>query len=269
MKFNLKIPIIDDSKNINKTPVTSLQNFQTTQTVKSNDISIGIGSLVTVLYFIFFIYIYTAASMNKTKGISWSPTIKQNFTLSEALEHSNKIGSTTILLLLSASFFAFLVEQGFVDRGSSSFEKSVVGSNFVILLSILLLLIIGPIKPMEKMGAHVILTIIIMLFCIYNSYVISAIYDEIVEGTVTDSLRILSYVMIGLAGFILLFYIGLKYSEYSSFGNQKSINMQIACTSVIAVTELIFIVIFGVSLGLFSTLPKLVHYPVICVGKLI
>jgi hypothetical protein len=274
-QFNLKVPIINyKNKDLNKQSQLYQGIFPTeTRVLESNDISKGVGSFVTILYFIFIIYIYTAATLNKEKGISWKPTIDKNFTLSEALEHSNRIGSTTILLILSAVFFAFLIEQGFVDKGSSRLEISVVASNFVLMLAMLILLIISPIKPMVKMGTHVLLTIIIMLFCIYNSYVISAIYDEVVESSITDVLRILSYVMIGLAGLIFLFYIGLKYSEYKSFGIsktsifvKKSQSLQIGLTSFIAVTELIFITIFGASLGMFSTLPKLIHEPIVCVG---
>lgn len=265
--FNLKIPVTTDKK-VFSAFKSRLQQFPSQTEIREDKehakLTQGLGIGTTISYFLFFFYIYGSA-LYKDKISILNPTTKKNFTVSETFENTERIGSTIFLLLLGSLYFTLLVEQGFATRNSSNLEISVVFTNFVFIAVMLLLFLVGPTGSMVKMGGHALLTIVIMVFCVYNSYMIPIIYKEIYSSELLDNMEYMSYTMIALMFSIIIIYSILTAIRYYKPNYTKTILTLITTISVI---EIIFLSIFGSIFAIFGQLPALVHQDKMCIGLL-
>lgn len=245
--FTPKIPITTSI------PQGMLRNLQQSQQPQEKlelytDIS-TVGILTALAYILAFSWMYVTAysSGNLLNGVN-------GFTLSEAFQFSNRIGATVLIILYSGLYIGLMVDKGFLMNNTNKLKTSVVATGFCILLGMLLLFLIPPSKKDNK--RHVAVAIVVLLCTIYNSLVITGIYnDEFNSNEMIDSLTGLTSV-IGISVLLTITCaIGLLYFKKNAY-----------LSGIIGISEIIIIISFCAVLMLFSCLPKLLDYKQICIG---
>lgn len=265
MKFKLKTPILDDNNIFKNRLQQQIHQFPTQTTIhKDNENSLAVGIMASLAYYFFIFYMYGSSLYKNNINIK-NPTYQKNFTMSEAFEGSERIGTTISIILMGSLFFTLLVEQGFATRSSSDTEISVIVTNFILLFSMLLLMVVGPTGSSVKIGFHVFLANLIIIFCVYNSFMIPTIYSEVYEDPMIDIIQIIGYVLTGLAFLILVFYTLLSW-----FRGKSNFSIQLVTTFItgISVLEIMFSLLFGSVFGMFGALPALIHQDKVCVAVL-
>ena len=108
--FKLKIPVY--TKPILSQLQTKLNQFPTETFVEEdNENSLVIGIFTSLAYYFLLFYIY-GSSLYKNKIELKNPTEKNNFTMSEAFEGSERIGSTISVLIMASLSFIYWSNKG-------------------------------------------------------------------------------------------------------------------------------------------------------------
>lgn len=252
--FKLKTPIIDindeSKKKINLSNLYQIDHKQIT-TITSNENAKIVGSFAIIFYLLAFFWIY-GSSWFKNE-ITLSLKDKKGFTMSEAFEHSEKVGATTFLVLMSAFITGLEIEQGFIENSKSvaysDLRYSLVMISFILLASFLLLFWI-PISKTNttQMSFHGLVSIFILFFGVFSSYVFYTSYKEFLKDEpIVDTIEYLTYTLIGLVFVIII-------SLFVSFMKPST---ETIASAFVAGAEIIYIVVYGVILCLFIQLPSI------------
>jgi hypothetical protein len=272
--FKLRTPIVDihtqKFKNLMKPDIrfsinsglfTNTPDILIDSVKSSNDAKI-IGSLAVIFYFMSFLWIYGSSWFNY--DITLTLKDSKGFTLSEAFDHSEKIGSTTLLVIMTSLLIGLLIEQGFIEGSQSvaysELRYSLVIITFVILASFLLLFWV-PIskKNIIQMSSHGFVAFLILFFALFSSYVYYTSYKEFIESDLVSSIEYLTY---SICILILIIVISL----FVGFSNPK---WEKITSSFIAGAEIIYIIVYGVILSLFTQLPSIsaLNFEKICISN--
>lgn len=253
MKFIPRSYLI--SKNQNKYQ----RNIIESQSENFYNINVSYTGISAVFFYILcFLYIYYTA--HKTGKITLNLKDNYGITLSEALEHSEKIGATVLMVTFSALYIGLLSNKGFLI-GNDYLRLSIIGANFVLLLGFLLLFLIPPSRNSYKQALlHFILAGIVIIFTIYSNFMISEIYrNEYQENEYTNTL-------LGLASVSSIFGILVIMIVIFSFFVKLKKRIYEILFSIIGISEIIIIILFGISLLLFSLMPEIPDLDYICQG---
>lgn len=198
-----------------------------------------IGIVSTIVYLLIFMYAYATAA--KTGKITLNLKDHYGITLSEAMEHSERIGTTILIVIYSGLHIGLMIEKGFLF-GNNPGKISIVATNFALLLGMLLLFLI-PVSKKNKVqaGIHFLVAGFIIIFIVYSSFMITELYrSELEENEFTESMLGLS--LVSLISAILI--IGIIVCKFLFGGNYRKL-YEILFT-IVGILEIILILAFGV-----------------------
>jgi hypothetical protein len=215
------------------------------------------GLFACLFYFLFFSYLY-GSSIYKGK-LSTSLKSAHGFTLSESFEFSEKIVSTMLLVTLSGLLVGLLIEKGFVSD-KNPLKITIVAITFGCLMFLLLLFFVPPsLKSYSQERSHIIITSILLFFMISSSCGYSILYRDLfknVDGELA-TMYVFTLLMMIFAFVILLLF---TFTSIFYFKNHRKI-MEIS--TAIAIFEIFILILYGVVIGILSTLPPLLDCDVV------
>lgn len=199
-----------------------------------------------LIYFLTFFYFYYSSKKHLSK---------KEFTLSRALQYSEKKFSTLLLIGLVCALFSTYIDKGLITNTSSIEKKSLIYVLFTILGLFLLLFLIPPTD--KEIRKHAIVVFFLLCFIIFSSFVYSYLYDSVYEEEhLIIGINYLTYFLLILFGIISLFFILLI-----GFGINTSV--------YIGITEVFIILSYGIIIGILGQLPVLVDLKLNCSAQIL
>ena len=204
------------------------------------------GLFLLIIYFFMFFYFYYSSRKHLSKN---------EFTLSRALQYSEKKFSTLLLVALVCALFSTYIDKGLISNNSSIEKKSLIYILFSILGLFLLLFLIPPTN--KEIKKHAVVVFFLLCFIIFSSFVYSYLYDSVFEQEhLITTINYLTYILSILFGIIGFFFILL-------------IGFDINTSVYIGITEVFIILSYGIVIGVLGNLPKLVDLDLNCSAKIL
>jgi len=218
-------------------------------TIEPTDTSIALGSVTTILYATLFIYIYTTASLNNNgkNSLSWT-----DFSLSRAFEYSEKTG-TTILIVMTMCFFSFFLKEQNMFGGNDPYRNIIVIVVFSLMAGLLLLFTVLS----EQWKSHLAVTLLIMLSLSILAMFINISYHEYYEEESLEEIHTSSWICLSTVIISLVAVIGKAVVE-KMYGNSDEYLIVKLSKVIFYILEIVVIVSFLVTLGMFASYPKLI-----------
>lgn len=267
MKVEYKWPIVKNKTHVqNNLNQAALINQKTGNIVENSKQTTAVGTTTVIFYLLMLLYIYITGALSDTgniksdflgillNSIKNGKFLKLN-TLSISLQHSERIGTTILLVCFLATLQTLFASQNMYIGDDK--RSLIVAFNYIIVLCWLLFLYIFPSKTIGKKEttstAHAFLVFCIMLSIIINSFLIIDLYSVYYDAKSLESLKIITYIIVFfciLCGLVMLFT-----NIFTNF--MESI--------MIAYFELICLILFGIFLIIFIQFPPLPSNELSCV----
>lgn len=237
--YKLKYPI-KSNPNAQQSLLTSISDNSITPVFSNWSI------ILLIIYFSTFVYFYYSSRKHLSKN---------EFTLSRALQYSEKKFSTLLLVGLVCALFSTYVDKGLISNKSSVEKRSLIYVLFGILGLFLLLFLIPPTD--REIRKHAVVVFFLLCFIIFSSIVYSYLYDQIFEQEhLILSINYLTYILS-----ILFVIIGSLFVLLIGFNINTSV--------YIGITEIFIILSYGIIIGILGQLPVLVDLQLDCSAQIV
>lgn len=258
MSFSPKIPILKSLESTDqKGQLRTLTSDEIKQELTMSPIGIAAATVNIIMYIWGYYTSYKKGKLTFKSGDNYG------ITLSEAVQHSDQIGVTLLLMIFLGLYIGLMVDKGFL-MVDSTLKNSVVAVNLAITTGILLLFLIPPSKNSRvQNGIHVMIAGMIIFSSIYSSFMISELYrSEYEDNIFTDSLLGLASTTL-ILGIISVIIIVIKFFLVPKKGHANYL-----LNTGLGIAEILMLLAYTAVLYIFSFMPRLINYEKICVGVL-
>jgi hypothetical protein len=211
----------------------------------STDISKGLGISTAVILFISILYMYgTSKYQNKIRFNikNGSPT----YTFSEAVENTEKIGATVIIITFLALLQSLFTAQNF---NTKDFKRlSLVVVNYLVVLGLLLLFFVVP----KKRLGHGLVSLILIINIVYTAGLVDSLYHQYYTDESLKNLDLVSYAIYIIFAILLTVFFTFAITNYFNMNW-----LYVPVHHLIGSFELMLLFAYGVFIVYFGFLPPI------------
>lgn len=216
--------------------------------------TMDLGITVTIIYVMIFMYAYLNAFYKENGKLGLSIiNPKKGITITNAMFNSEKIGVIIFLIMFTSITLHILTNQ--------NFYKSTEGIVSMILIVCFSLMLVGfMFVDSKRIYLHTTMVFAMFMFCQLFGFITVSLYDESYPNQNIEEITTLTYVLTSIFTLISIMLIVNGYFYYQS-KNKLISNIGLIgrlIMDIIGVSEIIYIIFFGILIYYISIYPPLV-----------
>ncbi len=230
--------VTDAEKNAGTRALTRIEDNTKEEATAEGSIVAIMTSLILVISIM---YMYWTSRKNLNFFIKKNSA---SYTFSEALEHSEKIGSIILIVLFLAFLQTLYTIQNF--NGTDLERSSIIAVNYVVILGLLLLFYISP----DRHIGHGTIAAILSTVIVYSTSMTNVLYHKYYKSEDLWNIDVLSKIILAFYCFLVFIFVIFIFSRFSGL-------FYVSVHHILGFSELSLLLLYAIFIAFIGQLPKI------------